>query len=421
MRTALYIRVSTEEQAKHGLSLDAQRADLTAYAAAHDLTVVGLYEDDGVSARTAYRKREAFMRLLEDVQRDRIDLILFIRLDRWFRNVAGYYEIQKVLDANHVAWKTTQEDYDTTTANGRLHLNIKLSIAQDEADRTAERINFVFDQKRSRDEYIGKPPLGCRIEDKHLVVDEKTAPVVSDIFQTYIATRSIGETQRQIEIRHGMVLTYAAYKYILRNQRYTRTDPPVVPAATLKLASEIMLSRSTRNTTGKARVYPFSGILYCSHCGSKMVSRCVAGGRKMYRCRRHASARDCTFNCITDMKVERLMIQLIPKQIQALNVEIQDKNAEVIDREKVRRRMEKLKNLYLDDLIDRELYEAEYKALKEKLQDPPTPIDFDNVMSVLEVFESFSDEKKRTFWSHLIKRCYIKETEPRIDKIILVS
>ena len=87
IRTALYIRVSTEEQAMHGLSLEAQDAALTDYANKNDLTIVNRYIDDGITARKAMTKRRALMRLLDDVKAGKIDQIIFTKLDRWFRNV----------------------------------------------------------------------------------------------------------------------------------------------------------------------------------------------------------------------------------------------------------------------------------------------------------------------------------------------
>ena len=90
-RAALYIRVSTEEQAMHGLSLSAQRETLTRYVQENRLRLVDIYADEGVTARKKYRNRIQFMRMLKDVQEDKIDLILFIKLDRWFRNIADYY------------------------------------------------------------------------------------------------------------------------------------------------------------------------------------------------------------------------------------------------------------------------------------------------------------------------------------------
>ncbi len=114
-RAALYIRVSTEEQAMHGLSLTAQRETLLKYAEENGLRIVGTYADEGITARKKYKNRLEFMRMLRDVQSDKIDLILFIKLDRWFRNIADYYEVQKILDDHKVRWIAT-ESIDTTTS-----------------------------------------------------------------------------------------------------------------------------------------------------------------------------------------------------------------------------------------------------------------------------------------------------------------
>ena len=121
-RAALYIRVSTDEQARHGLSLGEQRADLERYANAHHYTIVGIYADEGSTARKALSRRKELQRLLDDVRDDKIDIILFKCLDRWFRNIRDYYKVQDILDAHHVDWEGTQERYNTTTTNGRLML-----------------------------------------------------------------------------------------------------------------------------------------------------------------------------------------------------------------------------------------------------------------------------------------------------------
>ena len=112
LRTALYIRVSTEEQAQNGLSLEAQDHVLTDYAKNNDLFIVGRYVDEGITARKTMTKRTALMRLLDDVKQDKIDLIIFTKLDRWFRNIYEYYKAQEILDAHGVNWKTIMEQYD---------------------------------------------------------------------------------------------------------------------------------------------------------------------------------------------------------------------------------------------------------------------------------------------------------------------
>ena len=137
LRTAIYVRVSTEEQKIHGLSIEAQTEALDEWAKEHGVKVVGHYNDAGISARKKHTKRPERIRLLEDVKAGRVDLIVFTKLDRWFRNIAEYYKVQEILEANNVNWKTIHEDYDTSTASGRLKINIMLSVAQDEADRTS--------------------------------------------------------------------------------------------------------------------------------------------------------------------------------------------------------------------------------------------------------------------------------------------
>ena len=139
LRVALYIRVSGKEQAIKGLSLEAQREDLEAYAREHGWIIAGVYTDAAKTARKRLGKRTNFLRMLEDVKLGKIDLILFTRLDRWFRSVRDYYKVMDVLEAHGCGWLTTQEQYDTTTAGGRLYINLRLSIAQNEADLWARR------------------------------------------------------------------------------------------------------------------------------------------------------------------------------------------------------------------------------------------------------------------------------------------
>ena len=150
-RVFLYIRVSTEEQAVHGLSIEAQTAALEAWAQTNGHKVAGVYTDAGISARKPASNRPALQRLLVDVQAGKGELIVFTKLDRWFRNIAEYYKVQEILERNHVDWRTIQEDYDTSTAAGRLKINIMLSVAQDEADRTSERIKAVMEIGRAHD------------------------------------------------------------------------------------------------------------------------------------------------------------------------------------------------------------------------------------------------------------------------------
>ena len=289
-RAALYIRVSTEEQAKKGYSIPAQREDLEEYARTNGYAVAGVFVDEGKSARKRYTARSAFMEMLEKVKAGEIDVILFIKLDRWFRNIADYYEVQKILDAHNVAWKTTQEHYDTETTNGRLYINIRLSVAQDESDRDSDRIKFVFQNKVSRGEAIfGNPPLGLKVEDKHIVPDPETAPLVRELFRHYEAHRSISRAVREVGEQFGRILWLDGTRRMLANPLYKGVYrdnltycEPLIPPEEFDRVQELLKERSIRhNQTG--RIYLFSGLLVCSECGRKMAGRYATTDRKSTR------------------------------------------------------------------------------------------------------------------------------------------
>jgi len=221
-RAALYVRVSTQEQKNSGLSVDSQIDALEKYCEEQGYTVAGIYNDAGISARKKYTKRPALLQLLEDCKKHEIDIILFTRLDRWFRAVAGYYEVQSVLDACKVPWRAIWEDYETETSQGIFKVNIMLSVAQAEADRDSEKIRSVMEFKRNNKEYIGgKVPVGYRIEGKKIVKDEKTRGIIEDMFEHYFQTFSKAGTADYILSKYpGFVRTRTRLVKIMSSPAY---------------------------------------------------------------------------------------------------------------------------------------------------------------------------------------------------------
>lgn len=131
VRVVKYIRCSHDDQVLHGDTLDAQNAILDEFITLNRMQLVDTFIDEALTARKKFTKRKEFVRLLDGVKRHDFDLIIFTKLDRWFRNIGDYHRIQEILDANGVQWKAVTESYDTTTTNGRLYINIRLSVAQD--------------------------------------------------------------------------------------------------------------------------------------------------------------------------------------------------------------------------------------------------------------------------------------------------
>lgn len=227
MRAAIYIRVSTDEQARHGFSLAEQEHDLTEYADKHHYIVVGVYADEGSSARKSVARRKQLQRLLDDVRADRVDIILLKCLDRWFRNVADFYKVQAILDEHKVQWVCTQEDYNTTTTNGRLMLNLKLSIAQNESDQTADRIKYVNQGiLRRKREIGGKAPFGYRFVDledggKRIAVVEEQRAAVEFIFRSHLSGHSPMRIAHDVFVQYGIPITRRRVRCVLRNETYT--------------------------------------------------------------------------------------------------------------------------------------------------------------------------------------------------------
>ena len=151
---AAYIRVSTQEQKLHGISLAAQAAKLRDYAEKHNMRIVEWYKDEGVSGRKKIKNRPELQRMIQDAEKGLFTRIIMIKLDRFFRSVAEYHECMKRIAP--VVWTTTEEKYDSSNANGRFFINAKLAISEMEADQTGERIKIVNEYKAS----TGQPLVG---------------------------------------------------------------------------------------------------------------------------------------------------------------------------------------------------------------------------------------------------------------------
>ena len=153
IRVALYARVSTDVQAREGDSIPAQISALKKYASDHNYEIAGIFTDDGISG-TLLAERDELQNLLDAVRQRKVDLILFTRLDRWFRSIRHYLNTQETLDKFGVAWQAIWERFETLTPQGRFMVNQTLSFAQYESETTAVRIRYVFDYKKTKHEVL---------------------------------------------------------------------------------------------------------------------------------------------------------------------------------------------------------------------------------------------------------------------------
>ena len=228
IRVGLYGRVSTEEQAIRGFSIEAQVKALKEYCEENGIKIVDIYLDEGISGAKPPLKRPALKRLLDDVEAGKIDMILFTKLDRWFRSVKEYFKVQDILDNNKVEWKAIQENYDTTTANGQMAITIFLAVAQNERDRTAERIKMVLDHKyKNKEACFGGnvAPFGYKKEKDEsgkiiLVKDPDTEKACSEFWEIIAKTGNRNKAIRHMINEYGIVKDLKAWKRISQTSFY---------------------------------------------------------------------------------------------------------------------------------------------------------------------------------------------------------
>lgn len=436
LRVALYIRVSHEEQTIKGLSLEAQESDLISYTKERGWIIQGTYIDAGKTARKSIGKRDSFNKMLEAVKRDEIDLILFTRLDRWFRNVGDYYKIMEIMEQHNCGWKTTQEDYDTTTASGRLYINLKLSIAQNEADMTGERINSVFDNKiRNGTVISGNAPFGYIINnDKKLEIDSQKASIIQEAYDYFESHFSKKGTIRYIRNKYDVNWCDCTFDRILKNELYTGVynrngrynanfcEPIISREQFERVQTYLKYSNARHAPTGK--IYIFTSILVCAECKHKLVGH-YTKKNYYYRCNQHFQRGRCKHNReMSELRLQKWLLENLPLEIEKckLEWEAKRKKRKTTDNKKqkaiIQRKLNKLKELFMNDLIELDEYKKDYDTLTEELKNLNTKVielkapNFEALDKLLDsnfrdIYDELTREQKRTLWRSIIKEIVI--------------
>ncbi|MCI8999797.1 MAG: recombinase family protein [Clostridia bacterium] len=436
---ALYVRVSTEEQALNGDSLRTQREELTKYALNNGFHIFGIYEDDGYSATNL--KRPALEKLLQDVQQNKINRILITKLDRLSRGVRNYYKILDILDDHEVYWQTIFEKYDSSTANGRLHINIMLSVAENESAQTGERIRSVFKTKIKNKELIsGKIPVGLKRQEKKLVIDEDKKQIVIEAFNIHKETTSVYQTFQSLNLKYPELnLNYMRVYRLLTNKLYIGIKetkygniedfcPAIIDRTAFENTQRLLKKNARKKSANNSGGYIFQGLLRCAECGyilgGKFYSKNIESSKYYYICKRHHLSLKCS--CATnfnELKIEEKLLQEIKPQLDKYisDYDYKEKNFKKMDMTKeissVENKLAKLKDLYVRDLIRIEDYEKDYREYLQQLtelheQQKKIEINIpDNNLKALKSFLSndfiseynnFSRIQKRRIWLSII-------------------
>lgn len=203
MKAIGYARVSTEEQAREGVSLDNQEAKIRAYAEVHDLELIDVIRDEGISGKTLHRPGIA--RVLDMAKSREVEAIIVYKLDRLSRKTLDTLNTIELLETAGVAFHSISERIDTKSASGKFFLTIISALAQMERDLISERTVDALSYKRGRREWMGRVPFGYKVEDNHLVEDADAMQIIQKAKRMKSQGKSIRDISGALNLSVGYV------------------------------------------------------------------------------------------------------------------------------------------------------------------------------------------------------------------------
>jgi site-specific DNA recombinase len=255
---AIYIRVSTEDQAREGYSLGAQKERLVAYCEAQGWEVIDVYQDDGHSGRNT--RRPAYQRML--LEKDRWDIMLVMKMDRIHRNSKNFMIMMESLEKWGKKFTSMNESLDTSNAVGRFVVDIIQRIAQLESEQIGERTYMGMAQKaESGSGLLGfNPPYGYSIADNDLSIITEEASVVQDIFSRYLSGDTMSNiawslNHKDVPTRRRSMWTVWSVSYILHNPAYAgfrrwdgilvqSSHSPIIDKGTFNSVQQLIIAKT---------------------------------------------------------------------------------------------------------------------------------------------------------------------------------
>ena len=221
---------------------------------------------------------------------------------------------------------------------------------------------------------------------------------------------------------YGIAHSHTAIRVMLKNERYIGRAhdqenycPALISQKTFDHVQEILNIRAQRSSLERTgRVYLFTGIVYCAECGNRLSGHVVAQKYIYYRCTRYEKLHLCQHKKRTsELVLEKWLLENLLTEFMKYNerLEAEAQRAKpLVDTARIRRKMEKLKDLYLNDLIERDIYEKDYTALSAELNAATKkpvigkPVNIDKLSDSLATYSTLSREGQKEFWSRTVRR-----------------
>ena len=383
----LYIRVSTEDQAREGFSLKEQEKRLRAMCEYKGYEVYKIYKDSGISAKTG-NYRPAFEELLQDIKDKKCNTIVVLKLDRLTRSVYDWENILKFLEENDAYLDCANDDINTTNANGKMISRILTSVSQQEIERTSERTKVGLAGAIKEGHIPARAPLGYKHIDKKLVPDPLTKDIVIRIYDLYFEGKSyynIATIFNEEQVLGKTNWKDTGILRIISNEVYKgdyvhgkRTNHPtyykdvVEPIISKEMWENCQVQKKkNQKNYMRTQTYIFLQKLKCPKCG-----RILAGGAS------HKIKSDKWYfkNNIHEDKIEEKIKNLLADILEYDNVVNEfflpvlkskvDNPKEQLKKElkNLNNKKERIRKAYIDELFTEEEFKKESKIIENQIE-----------------------------------------------------
>jgi site-specific DNA recombinase len=312
-RVVIYARVSTEEQAEHGYSIDAQLDTLRTYCQIHQKTIVGEYVDRGVSGKSI-EGRFQLQRLLRDAERGEFDEVLVWKINRISRRMVDLMKIIEILDKHKISFRSFSENFETETAMGKFALQMLGAVGELERNTIVDNVKMGMKQRARMGQWNGGRVLGYRSsqvihgqrhrKDSTLEIVPEEASIVRKIFELYATGKGLKAIANQLnhegyKTKRGNAFSTDSIKQIITNPVYVgkirfnrfenwnerrrkgKNPEPILvdgehePIISNELWEKVQLLQKKKAVTAPRQFdgqYTLTGLIRCPKCGAAMVA-----------------------------------------------------------------------------------------------------------------------------------------------------
>ena len=394
----VYIRVSTEDQAREGFSLGEQEEKLLALCKFKDLEVYKVYKDAGISAKDM-EHRPQFQEMLKDMKDGKINYIVAYKLDRITRSIRDLEELISVLEQYNCFLLCDRDDVNTSTANGRFFVRMLTVLSQLEIEIVSERTKFGLNGAIKSGHIPGQRPFGYKsANDKKMIIDNATRPYVEKIFDMYLEGKSFQQIANYFEenniypkkkwkdttiqkiIDNKIYMgDYEQYKRIGKQENlepivYMNVVEPIISRAKWEECQR-QKERNQRTYT-RDRIYTFFQRIKCPNCSRIMKCKGSGGSKRKYMyytCEHcHISfnenhvellLKDFIYDLLEyDMAVKKFFLPVLEDKTNNFDTSIIDKEIRELQKQR-----DRIKQAYIKGIVEIDDFKEDYKLIEDKL------------------------------------------------------